>query len=126
MFLHLIIPVLSHKGDFYVQDKTFDEKNSLSIMACVLGLTGFTTTPVQATTFELQQVTDMLHLVLSSDRAVYTKKVVKRLTNKEKVIKASEFFEDDKALPLPAQMFRFSAEAVADKTKDFSYSLLSL
>ena len=32
----------------------------------------------------------------------------------------------DLALPLPAQMFRFGAEAVADETEDFSYSLLSL
>jgi hypothetical protein len=35
---------------------------------------------------------------------------------KEKVIKASEHFEDDKALVLPAQMFRFGAETVAKKT----------
>jgi hypothetical protein len=33
---------------------------------------------------------------------------------------------DKKALPLPAQMFRFGAERVAEKTKSFSYSLLSL
>ena len=33
---------------------------------------------------------------------------------------------DKKALPLPAQMFRFGAERVSEKTKKFSYSLLSL
>ena len=33
---------------------------------------------------------------------------------------------DDKALPLPAQMFRFGAETVAEKTDKFSYSLQSL
>ncbi|AWB66815.1 hypothetical protein C2869_10405 [Saccharobesus litoralis] len=73
-----------------------------------------------------QQFTDALHLVMDSDRAVYTKKVVGRLTKKEKVIKASEHFEDDKALPLPAQMFRFGSERVAEKTDKFSYSLQSL
>jgi len=73
-----------------------------------------------------QQLTDALHLVMESDRAVYTKKVVNRLTKDEQVIKASEHFEDDKALPLPAQMFRFGAEAVAEKTDKFSYSLQSL
>ena len=41
------------------------------------------------------------------------------------MIKASEHFEDDKALVLPAQMFRFGAEMVGEKTDDFSYSLLS-
>lgn len=73
-----------------------------------------------------QQFTDALHLVMDSDRAVYTKKVVGRLTKQEKVIKASEHFMDDKALPLPAQMFRFGAETVAEKTDKFSYSLQSL
>ena len=76
--------------------------------------------------FTPKQLTDWLHLVMSSDRAVYTKKIVNRLVKKEKVIKASEHFEDDKALVLPAQMFRFGAETVAKKTDEFSYSLQSL
>lgn len=73
-----------------------------------------------------QTFTDSLFAVMSSDRAVYTQKVVNRLQNDQKIIKASEHFEDDKALPLPAQMFRFGAEMVADKTDKFSYQLLSL
>lgn len=77
-------------------------------------------------TFTPKQLTDWLHLVMSSDRTVYTRKIVNRLVKKEKVIKASEHFDDDKALVLPAQMFRFGAEMVAEKTDDFSYSLQSL
>jgi hypothetical protein len=38
----------------------------------------------------------------------------------------NEHFKDDKALPLPAQMFRFGAEMVAEKKMPFSYALLSL
>ncbi|SON54787.1 hypothetical protein HDIA_1246 [Hartmannibacter diazotrophicus] len=75
---------------------------------------------------EPKLVTDMLHAVMASDREVYTKMIIGRLTIDHKVIKASEFFEDDVAAPLPAQMFRFGAELVADKTDAFSYSLLSL
>lgn len=75
--------------------------------------------------FSPKQMTDWLHLVMSSDRTVYTRLIVNRLQNKEKVIKASEHFEDDKALVLPAQMFRFGAEMVGEKTDDFTYSLLS-
>lgn len=73
-----------------------------------------------------RQAADMLYLVMSSDRAVYARKVVQRLTRDEQILTASEHFEDDSALPLPAQMFRFGAELAADKTEDFSYSLLSL
>ncbi|MCT4556319.1 MAG: DUF3365 domain-containing protein [Pelagimonas sp.] len=75
---------------------------------------------------EYQDVADLLHLVMSSDRTVYTRMIVNRLSVDEKVIKASEHFVDDKALVLPAQMFRFGAEMVAEETDAFSYSLLSL
>ncbi len=75
---------------------------------------------------DYQTVTDLLHLVMSSDRTVYTRMVVNRLAVQEKVISASEHFVDDKALVLPAQMFRFGAEMVAEETDEFSYSLLSL
>ena len=73
-----------------------------------------------------RDVADMLHAVMSSDRTVYTRVVVNRLTLKDKVITANEHFEDNKALPLPAQMFRFGAEMAAEQNKKFSYSLLSL
>jgi len=74
---------------------------------------------------------DALHLVMDSDRTVYTRKIVNRLVKKEKVIKASEHFEDDKALVLPAQMFRFGSELVAKRAEkkpdvNFTYSLQSL
>lgn len=75
---------------------------------------------------EPAKVTDMLHAVMAADREVYTKMIIQRLVKKEKVLKASEHFEDNKAAPLPAQMFRFGYETVADKTDAFSYSLLSL
>ncbi len=68
----------------------------------------------------------MLHTVMNSDRFVYTTKVVNRLMVNDKVITADEHFVDKKALPLPAQMFRFGAERAARKSKSFSYSLLSL
>ena len=84
-------------------------------------------------TISARALADALHIVLEADRAVYTKKVVNRLTRKEKVITASEHFDDDQALPLPAQMFRFGAETVNKKigkqdepAVSFSYSLQSL
>ena len=74
---------------------------------------------------------DALHMVMDSDRTVYTKTIVNRLVKKDKVIKASEHFEDDQALALPAQMFRFGSEMVSERAANnpdvnFSYSLLSL
>ena len=82
-------------------------------------------------TVSVKAMADALHMVMDSDRTIYTKKIVNRLVKKEKVIKASEHFEDDKALALPAQMFRFGSELVAERAArnpevDFSYSLQSL
>lgn len=79
----------------------------------------------------VKAMADALHLVMDSDRTIYTRKIVNRLVKKEKVIKASEHFEDDKALVLPAQMFRFGAELVQKRSEsmpdvNFSYSLQSL
>jgi len=76
--------------------------------------------------FSPKQLADMLHMVMESDRTVYTRVIVNRLTLQDKVITASEHFEDDQALALPAQMFRFGAEMVGEKTDEFSYSLQSL
>jgi hypothetical protein len=75
--------------------------------------------------FTPKQLADMLHLVMESDRTVYTRVIVNRLTLQDKVITASEHFEDEQALALPAQMFRFGAEMVASQTENFSYSLQS-
>ncbi|MEO0794927.1 MAG: DUF3365 domain-containing protein [Verrucomicrobiota bacterium] len=73
-----------------------------------------------------EKLTDALHMVLENDRTVYTQKVVNRLVKDDKVIKASEHWTEDKALPLPAQMFRMGAELTAEKDAWFNYSLQSL
>ncbi len=78
------------------------------------------------TTFTPRMMADALHAVMESDRTVYTTKVVNRLQDEEEIIKASEHWKDDKALPLPAQMFRMGAKMTSRKTDVFSYSLLSL
>ncbi|BCX47123.1 hypothetical protein HAHE_10310 [Haloferula helveola] len=79
--------------------------------------------------FTPEQMADTVYTVLAADRKVYAKQVVTRLVNKEEVIKAHENFMDEKALPLPAQVFRMGAEEVdlvEGKAVDFSYSLQSL
>jgi hypothetical protein len=82
--------------------------------------------PTETASITPQQMADALHAVMESDRTVYTRLVVNRLQNEEKVIKASEHWKDQKALPLPAQMFRYGSEMVGKKTDAFTYQLLSL
>ena len=104
----------------------------VAILACSSVLTfSLASVAVAEDMVSVKVMSDALHLVLDSDRTVYTKKIVNRLVKKDKVIKASEHFEDDLALALPAQMFRFGSELAMDRSKDmpdvnFSYSLQSL
>jgi hypothetical protein len=72
-----------------------------------------------------QKMADALHAVMAADRAVYAREVVGRLQDEENVIRASEHYRDDKALPLPAQMFRMGAEAAQRSEPGFTYALLS-
>ncbi|MEM0911728.1 MAG: DUF3365 domain-containing protein, partial [Pseudomonadota bacterium] len=72
--------------------------------------------------------TDSLFAVMKADRTNYTKLIVQRLgPNKGDFIKPDEHWEDNEmGAPLPAQMFRYGAEGVAEMTDEFTYSLQSL
>jgi hypothetical protein len=72
-----------------------------------------------------QSVADAIHAVIEADRTAYAQKVVTRLQNEHGVIKATEHWEDEKTLPLPAQMLRMGAENTQKKGARFSYALLS-
>jgi len=72
--------------------------------------------------------TDSLFAVMKSDRTNYTKLIVGRLgPNNGNFIKPNEHWEDmAEGAPLPAQMFRYGAEGVAEMTDEFTYSLQSV
>jgi len=95
---------------------------SLIIVASLSGCSGQTDKPAG---IEPQRFTDAIHTVLEADRTTYTQKIVNRLTLEEKNIKASEHWQEEKALALPAQMFRMGAELVNEKNPGFSYALIS-
>jgi len=113
-----------------------NRRNSLIALAGTAAIAGLAsaiaaTDVMNTPSISPKAMADALHLVMDSDRTVYTRKIVNRLVKKDKVITASEHFEDDKALVLPAQMFRFGAELVAQRAESmpdvkFSYSLQSL
>jgi hypothetical protein len=85
-----------------------------------------------------ERVADMVHAVVAADRSAYTKQVVNRLVGQQAVevvdpesklakpLAASEQWKSEHGtLPLPAQMFRLGAEAVAGQGLGFTYALLS-
>ncbi len=110
-----------------------ENRNRVAVVgACAIGLLVLAacqppaSTEVVKTGVEPKVMADALHAVMEADRTVYTRNVINRLVKEAKVIKASEHWKDEPALPLPAQMFRMGAEMVAKKDAGFSYSLLSI
>ncbi len=81
--------------------------------------------PEQSAGIAPRIMADALFAVIAADRNVYANEVVYRLQDVEEVIKASERWEERKALPLPAQMFRMGAGMVGKTTDAFNYALLS-
>ena len=69
---------------------------------------------------------DALHAVIAADREMYSRHILQRLASDEKLIKVSETWQHDKALPVPAQLLRLGSEAVQQKGAEFHYILRSL
>jgi hypothetical protein len=77
-------------------------------------------------TFKPQEMADALHAVIAADREVYARHILQRLAGDEKLIKISQNWQQDKALPAPAQVLRLGSEAVQQKGAEFHYVLRSL
>jgi hypothetical protein len=90
-------------------------------------------------TIAARRAADMIHAALAADRAIYSREVINRLGQVQKVMvvdsegggapKPLEGREDWKSehgkLPLPAQMFRMGAEETLTGDSGLSYLLLS-
>ena len=84
--------------------------STLRAMALLLTLAA---APAPADTVPAHDVADMLYALALANRTVYTRDIVQRLgPTGESVLAATEHYLDAKALPLPAQMFARTAEAV--------------
>jgi len=112
--------------------KTAMKKLAMVTTVAAIGLVGLTAckddAPAEVSGVAPELFTDSLFAVMNADRANYTKLIVQRLGPKGAgVIKPDEHWKDlENGALLPAQMFRAGAEAVAEKTDKFTYSLQSI
>jgi hypothetical protein len=72
-----------------------------------------------------ERVADFVHAVLEADRTVYTNQVVNRMQAKG-IVSAAEHWENENALPLPAQFLQHSGKLVAETGRGIRYRLISL
>jgi hypothetical protein len=72
-----------------------------------------------------EKVADYVHAVLEADRSIYTTQVVNRMQEKG-IVAATEHWEQDNALPLPAQFLQHSGRLVAESGRGIRYRLIGL
>jgi hypothetical protein len=70
-------------------------------------------------------VAQYVHAILKADRTIYTTHVVNRMQEKG-VVSAAEHWEQENALPLPAQFLQHSGKLVAESGAGIRYRLISL
>ncbi len=105
----------------------------VGIAVLLLGVSGCGENPAKPAaksppevTFKPQEMADALHAVIAADREVYSRHILQRLGAEEKLLKVSEHWQEDKALPVPAQVLRLGSEAVQRQGAEFHYVLRSL
>ena len=70
-----------------------------------------------------ERVADYVHAVLEADRTIYTTHIVNRMQEKG-IVTATEHWEQDNALPLPAQFLQHSGRLVAESGRGIRYRLI--
>jgi hypothetical protein len=72
-----------------------------------------------------EKVAGFVHAVLQAHRTIYTRQIVDRLQAKG-VVMAVEHWEQENALPLPAQFLQHSGRLVAESGQGIRYRLIGL
>jgi hypothetical protein len=70
-----------------------------------------------------EKVADYVHAVLEADRTIYTTHIVNRMQEKG-IVMAAEHWEQENALPLPAQFLQHSGRLVAESGRGIRYRLI--
>lgn len=72
-----------------------------------------------------EKVADYVHAILEADRTIYATYIVNRMQERG-IITATEHWEQDNTLPLPAQFLQHSGRLVAESGRGIRYRLIGL
>ena len=98
---------------------------TLSILVVVFVYWGTSSGAKDCGGIPAENVADMVHAVIESNRTFYTVHVVERMQAKGVVV-ASENWRDEKTLPLPAQFLQESARLAVNTKAKIGYKLIGL
>jgi len=108
-------------------------RTAVGITAVTLLVTGLLLAPIPPLAKEPtilpgispEKVADYVHAIIQADRTIYTTLVVTRMQEKH-IVNATEHWEQDNALPLPAQFLQHSGKIVAESGRGIRYRLIGL
>ena len=72
-----------------------------------------------------ERVADYLHAIIEADRSFYTSQVVNRMQERG-IVRATEHWENEGTLPLPAQFLQHSGQMVAENGSGIRFRLIGL
>lgn len=72
-----------------------------------------------------ERVADYLHAVIEADRSLYTSQVVTRMQERG-IVTASEHWDQEGTLPLPAQFLQHAGQLVAEQGSGIRFRLIGL
>jgi hypothetical protein len=103
---------------------------AVTLLLGILGVMGATTPPWAKESpgqsgIAPEKVAEYVHAVLEADRTIYTTHIVNRMQEK-RIVQAAEHWEQDNALPLPAQFLQHSGRLVAESGHGIRYRLIGL
>ena len=112
--------------------KVFENRRKWMTMCCMcmimiswatIALSGSKNTALKGISPE--KVADYVHSIIEADRTVYTTHVVNRMKEKD-IVPTDEHWEQNNALPLPAQFLQQAGRLVAERGSGIRYRLISL
>ncbi len=71
------------------------------------------------------RVADYLHAVIEADRSFYTSQIVNRMQERG-IVRATEHWENEGTLPLPAQFLQHAGQMVAENGSGIRFRLIGL
>ncbi len=101
---------------------------TLGTMIAVLGywnLPSGANESIESSRIPPEKVADYVHAVIEADRTIYTTHVVERMQEKG-ITTAVEHWEQQNALPLPAQFLNYAGQLAAESGTGIRYGLISL
>lgn len=98
---------------------------TLSVVLSIFGGTLWAEVPMEKSGIPAKIAADYIHAVIEADRTIYSEYIVDRL-NKKRSLPATEHWEKEDTLPLPAQFLSLSSQISRSQGIGMNYRLTSL